>query len=65
MAQEEEISITGYSTFGPQSFMELPPAIRKRAVDVPKLFDQPVIMKIAAAHSKTPSQVLLRWATQK
>src|ERR1700712_906129 len=56
MAQEEGISITGYSTFGPQSFMELPPAFRKRAVDVPKLFDHPVITTIAGAHSKTPSQ---------
>jgi D-xylose reductase len=65
MAQEEGIAITGYSTFGPQSFMELPPAFRKRAEDVPMLFDHPVIQKIAKTHDKSAGQVLLRWATQR
>lgn len=65
MAQEEGIAITGYSTFGPQSFLELPPAFRERAVDVPLLFDSPVIQKAAKAHGKSAGQVLLRWATQR
>lgn len=65
MAQEEAITITGYSTFGPQSFIELPPAFRKRAEDVPTLFDHPVIKRIAEKYKRPASQVLLRWATQR
>lgn len=65
MAQEEGIAVTGYSTFGPQSFMELPPSFRARAENVPMLFDNPVIKKIAEAHGVSPGQVLLRWAAQR
>jgi len=65
MAQEEGIAITGYSTFGPLSFLELPPAFSKRAEDVPMLFDHPVIQKAAKAHGRSAGQVLLRWATQR
>jgi len=65
MAHEEGISITGYSTFGPQSFLELPPAFRKRADDVPMLLEHPVIQKIAKAHETSTGKVLLRWATQR
>lgn len=65
MAQEEGIVVTGYSTFGPQSFLELPPAFRKRADGVTMLFDNEVIKGIAAKHGKSPGQVLLRWATQR
>ncbi|RDW60249.1 hypothetical protein BP5796_11855 [Coleophoma crateriformis] len=65
MAQEEGIAITGYSTFGPQSFLELPDAFRKRAQDMPLLFDHPVIQKISTAHKVSPGKVLLRWATQR
>ncbi|KAH8593955.1 D-xylose reductase xyrA [Bisporella sp. PMI_857] len=65
MAQEEGIAITGYSTFGPQSFLELPAIFRKRAEDVPMLFEHPVIQKVAKAHGRSAGQVLLRWATQR
>ena len=65
MAQEEGIVVTGYSTFGPQSFLELPPAFRKRAADVPMLFDSSIIKKIAEKHGRSAGQVLLRWATQR
>jgi D-xylose reductase len=65
MAQEEGIVVTGYSTFGPQSFLELPQAFRKRAAEVPMLFDNDVIKRIAAKYSRGPGQVLLRWATQR
>jgi D-xylose reductase len=65
MAQEEGIAVTGHSTFGPQSFMELPPSFRARAENVPMLFDNPVIRKIAEAHGVSPGQVLLRWATRR
>jgi D-xylose reductase len=65
LAQEEKICITGYSSFGPQSFLELPPAFRARAADVPLLFDVDVVKKAAERLGKTPAQVLLRWATQR
>jgi D-xylose reductase len=65
MAQEEGIVVTGYSTFGPQSFLELPPAFRQRAAGVPMLFDTEVVKKLAAKYAKGPGQVLLRWATQR
>lgn len=65
MAQEEGIVITGYSTFGPQSFLELPPVFRKRAADIPLLFENEVVKKIAVKYARGPGQVLLRWATQR
>jgi D-xylose reductase len=43
MAQENYIAVTAYSSFGPQSFLELPPAFRERAKDVTLLFDAPVV----------------------
>lgn len=65
MAQEEGIVTTGYSTFGPQSFLELPPVFRERAADIPMLFDNEVVKKIAEKYGRSPGQVLLRWATQR
>lgn len=65
LAQAEKITITAYSSFGPQSFLELPPAFRKRAEHVSLLFDVEVIKKAADRVGRTPGQVLLRWATQR
>jgi D-xylose reductase len=65
MAQENNIAVTAYSTFGPQSFLELPPAFRERAQDVPPLFGVKAVKAAADRTSKTPAQVLLRWATQR
>ena len=65
LAQENNFVITAYSSFGPQSFLELPPAFRARAKDVPLLFDVDVVKNAAARVGKTPAQVLLRWATQR
>ncbi|KAF9483224.1 D-xylose reductase [Pholiota conissans] len=61
-AQSENIAVTAYSTFGPQSFVELK---WDKAIDCPKLFEHSVVTEIASAHNKTPAQVLLRWATQR
>ncbi len=55
------IQITSYSTFGPQSFLELG---FKEAENATKLFDDDLILKISKKYSKTPAQVILRWATQ-
>lgn len=61
-AQENGIVITAYSSFGPQSFIELNMQIAK---DTPLLFDNPTIKSIAEKKGKTPAQILLRWATQR
>lgn len=56
------IAITAYSSFGPQSFLELD---MQRAKDTPLLFEHETIKSIADKHGKTPAQVLLRWSTQR
>lgn len=56
------IKIVGYSSFGPQSFIECD---MKVAADTPTLFEHNVIKSIAEKHGKTTAQVLLRWATQR
>ncbi|KAI1201417.1 NAD(P)H-dependent D-xylose reductase [Nemania serpens] len=62
LAQENNIAVTGYSSFGPQSFLELN---NKDALDTKSLFELDVVKSIAEKHGKTPSQVLLRWNTQR
>ncbi|KAK5064971.1 hypothetical protein LTR84_000806 [Exophiala bonariae] len=65
MAQENHIAVTAYSSFGPQSFLELPPAFRARATDTPLLFDVKPVTAAAERVGRSPAQVLLRWATQR
>lgn len=65
MAQTHNIVVTAYSSFGPQSFLELPQDFRQRAADVSLLFDAEPVKVIASKHGRTPAQVLLRWATQR
>jgi diketogulonate reductase-like aldo/keto reductase len=62
LAKSEGIAVTAYSSFGPQSFIELE---WQKAKDTPVLFEHPVVTAIAERHKKTPAQVLLRWATQR
>jgi D-xylose reductase len=62
LAKEEGIAVTAYSSFGPQSFIELG---WDKAKDTPVLFEHDVITAAAKKHSKTSAQVLLRWATQR
>jgi D-xylose reductase len=62
LADENGIAVTGYSSFGPQSFLELQ---WKKAFDTPLLFENKVVLDAASKHGKTPAQVLLRWATQR
>jgi D-xylose reductase len=62
LATREGIAVTAYSSFGPQSFVELK---WKKALDTPLLFENPKVMDISQKHGKTPAQVLLRWATQR
>jgi D-xylose reductase len=60
-AQGEGLTITAYSSFGPQGYDEMNLA---HAIKTPHLFKHPVINAIAKAHGKSAPQVLLRWATQ-
>ncbi|KAL3423458.1 xylose reductase (aldo/keto reductase) [Phlyctema vagabunda] len=62
LAEAEKIAVTAYSSFGPQSFIELG---WDKAKDTPVLFEHDVVTKISKKHNKTPAQVLLRWATQR
>lgn len=64
-AQSHGIAITAYSSFGPQSFLELPPDFSARANGIATLFDTELIKQLAHRHSKTTAQILLRWATQR
>lgn len=57
--------VTGYSSFGPQSFLELPDSFPTKASETPTLFEVDIIKKLAAKYRRTPGQVLLRWATQR
>lgn len=61
-AQKNGIAVTAYSSFGPLSFVELD---LQSAKDTPLLFDHATVKTIAEKYSKTPAQVLLRWATQR
>ncbi|KAI0132693.1 NAD(P)H-dependent D-xylose reductase [Xylariales sp. AK1849] len=62
MAQENNVAVTGYSTFGPQSFIELG---NDTAKNTKPLFETDVVKNIAGKYGKTTGQVLLRWCTQR
>ncbi|KAF8528304.1 NADP-dependent oxidoreductase domain-containing protein [Gautieria morchelliformis] len=54
------MAITAYSSLGPQSYVEL-----GGDQGVESLQKHPTITAIAKAHSRSPAQVALRWATQR
>lgn len=60
--QSKGIAITAYSSFGPQSFVELN---HPKVGSVTTLFQHDAITSIASNHKKSAAQVLLRWATQR
>ncbi|ODV94521.1 hypothetical protein PACTADRAFT_71309 [Pachysolen tannophilus NRRL Y-2460] len=61
-AQLKGIVVTGYSNFGPLSFLELGNETAKKTQP---LYENKTITTIAAKHGKTPFQVLLRWVNQR
>lgn len=61
-AQDNDIAVVAYSSFGPQSFIELNSPKAKNAVS---LFQHHLIKSIASKHKVSASKVLLRWATQR
>lgn len=65
LAREHDIAVTAYSSFGPQSFMELSGIFSKRAKGAEPLLETALIKSLADKHGKTPAQILLRWATQR
>lgn len=62
MCHESGVAVTAYSSFGPQSFLELK---NPRALGVGPLFEHPAVAAAAGRLGRTPAQVLLRWATQR
>ncbi|GME79597.1 unnamed protein product [Ambrosiozyma monospora] len=60
--QAQGIAVVGYSSFGPQSFIELGSEVAKGTVS---LFQHETIKTIADKHSVSTAKVLLRWATQR
>ncbi|KAM3069245.1 D-xylose reductase [Clarireedia jacksonii] len=58
LAESEGIAVTAYSSFGPQSFVELG---WDSAHNTPTLFEHDVIKKIADKTKKSTAQVLLRY----
>lgn len=62
LAKAEGIAVTAYSSFGPASFAEFN---FEHAAKLTPLMETSVITSIAQKHGKSPSQILLRWATQR
>ncbi|ORY57191.1 Aldo/keto reductase-like protein [Pseudomassariella vexata] len=62
LAKNEGIVVTAYSSFGPASFLEFD---FKHAKALVPLMKDDIITSIAAKYGKQPSQILLRWATQR
>ncbi|KAK6461555.1 xylose reductase [Scheffersomyces coipomensis] len=60
--QSKGIAITAYSSFGPQSFLELN---HSKALVTETLFKHATVLTIAERVKRTPAQVLLRWASQR
>ena len=60
MARENGLQVMAFSNFGPISYVELDLATNEETLLVKE-----AVTSIAAAHNKTPAQVLLRWAVQR
>lgn len=53
--KDEEVAVTAYSPLGRQG-------VHNNSRQGPRLFDDPVIKKVAKKHKKTQAQILLNWA---
>ena len=58
--QQERIAVTAFSPLGAPSYLPLGMALANESVLV-----DPVVTRIAAAHGRTPAQVVLRWGVQR
>jgi D-xylose reductase len=59
-AREAGMNVTGFSTFGASSYLEL-----DMASDGDLLMKDPTILNIAEAKNKSPAQILIRWGLQR
>ena len=59
-AREAGMHVTAFSVFGASSYLELGMATKSEV-----LLEDPVISELAKEKSKTPAQILLRWAIQR
>lgn len=57
---EEGIAVTAFSPFGASSYVPLQMAETSESA-----LDDPAVVAIAAAHGRSPGQILLRWAVQR
>ena len=57
---DEQIAVTAFSPFGADSYIPL-----GMAQENERLLDHATITRIAETHSRTPAQILLRWAVQR
>jgi len=60
LAKTLGIAVTAYSSFGPQSYLEL-----SMDKGTQSLLKHDAVTAVAQRHNKTAAQVLLRWATQR
>ncbi|KAJ9448880.1 putative NAD(P)H-dependent D-xylose reductase xyl1 [Diplonema papillatum] len=60
LCREKQVAVTGFSSFGASSYVEL-----GAATEVESCLVDPVVKSIADKHKKTPAQVALRWAVQR
>lgn len=60
LAQSYDINVTAFSPLGALSYLELDMAGKNESV-----LDNPDVKAIAAAHGKTPAQIVLRWNVQR
>lgn len=60
LAQSYDINVTAFSPLGALSYLELDMAGKNESV-----LDNPDVKDIAAAHGKTPAQIVLRWNVQR
>ena len=59
-AHSHGIKVTGFSTLGASSYIEL-----NMATSNERLLENKVVVDIATTHSKTPAQVLIKWCIQR
>lgn len=64
-AHEQSMKVTAFSTFGSASYVELDMATAKDSLLSSNNNSNNAISNIAKVHSKTPAQVLIRWALQR
>ncbi len=57
--QKQGIAVTAYSPLGTPAY------VKGKNEQEPLVIENPIILKIATNHNKTPAQVLLRWAIQR